>query len=319
MAEQVVVHVVAVGVGVGGEQADILVEVEGAAQGEVELLGLVQSDEVAIDPLHGLAGGQAQNEVRVGPEFAGDDASGQGGGGFVIRLYDDFHAPDSGKAAGRRPPNYSPWRQARSYAGTGSRSIKGLFPHEGPGAAKLPAIGAWGKGRGCPGRRLRRDLCVSRWPNAPRRPGRRPISRIVHHPPHLLEPPVGAVGPPAASAPQRCHSPPLKPQFQLTADHTSSPKQESKPHPSPPKPLTCPVTMKHASTGDSTSEGAAGEKTRSAGGCILILPPPSAAGPECARPRAQQHRIVSCCARGRAHFGGNIKMRPRRGSRRSAT
>src|ERR1035441_8885353 len=49
MAEQVVVHVVAVGVRVGREQADILIEVERAAEGEVELLSLVQPDEVAID------------------------------------------------------------------------------------------------------------------------------------------------------------------------------------------------------------------------------------------------------------------------------
>ena len=77
VAEQVVVHVVAVGVRVGGEQADVLVEVEGAAEGEVELLGLVQADEVAIDALHRLAGGQAEDEVRVGAEFAGDDARDQ--------------------------------------------------------------------------------------------------------------------------------------------------------------------------------------------------------------------------------------------------
>ena len=77
VAEQVVIHVVPVRVRVGGEQADILVEVERAAEGEIELLGLVQADEVAIDAFHGLAGRQAEDELRVGAQFAGDDAGDQ--------------------------------------------------------------------------------------------------------------------------------------------------------------------------------------------------------------------------------------------------
>ena len=91
VAEQVVIHVVAVGVRVGGKQADILVEVERAAEREIKLLSLVHADEVAIDAFHRLAGRQPQNEMRVGAQLAGHNPAHQGRGRFLIRLYDDFH------------------------------------------------------------------------------------------------------------------------------------------------------------------------------------------------------------------------------------
>ena len=94
VAEQVVIHVVPIRVRVGREQADILVEVERAAEREVELLGLMDADEVAIDAFHRLAGRQAENEIRVGAQLAGDDASNQGRSGLLVRLYDYFHRPN---------------------------------------------------------------------------------------------------------------------------------------------------------------------------------------------------------------------------------
>ena len=107
MPEQVVVHVIAVGVRVRGEQPDIFIQVEGAAEREIELLLPVQAHQVLIDALHRAAGGQAQNQVRVGAQFAGHDSRHQGGGGFFIGLYDDFH----GAQGKRRRPRTSQKRE----------------------------------------------------------------------------------------------------------------------------------------------------------------------------------------------------------------
>jgi hypothetical protein len=91
MAEEVVIHVVAVRVRVRREQTDILVQVERAAEREIELLRLVEADEMAIDAFHRLAGRQAEDKLRVGTEFVGYDPRHQRRGSFLIRLYDDFH------------------------------------------------------------------------------------------------------------------------------------------------------------------------------------------------------------------------------------
>ncbi len=96
VAEQVVIHVMPVRIRVGREQADILVQVERAAEREIELLHLVQANEVAIDAFHRLAGRQAEDEVRISAEFAGHDPRDQRRRGFLIRLYDDFHRSKSG-------------------------------------------------------------------------------------------------------------------------------------------------------------------------------------------------------------------------------
>jgi len=91
MTEQVVIHVVAVRIRVGWKEADVFVEVEGAAQREVEVLVLVHSREVSIDALHRGAGCEAEHEMGIEPELPGDHASDQGSGCFRIRLNNNFH------------------------------------------------------------------------------------------------------------------------------------------------------------------------------------------------------------------------------------
>ena len=77
VAEQMMIHVIPVGVRVGREQADIFIQVERAAQGEIKLLGLVHPHQVPIDAFHRLAGCQAQDQVRVGAQLTGNDAGHQ--------------------------------------------------------------------------------------------------------------------------------------------------------------------------------------------------------------------------------------------------
>jgi len=57
---------------------------------------------VAVETFHCLAGCQAQNKVGVGAQFAGDDAGDQGGGGFLIWLYDNFHRNDPATGEGKK-------------------------------------------------------------------------------------------------------------------------------------------------------------------------------------------------------------------------
>ena len=91
MPEQMLIHVMTVGVWIGGKQADVFIQIKSAAKRKIELLFLVPADEMAINAFHGLASGQAQNEVRVGTEVMGDDARNKGRSSFVSGLYDYFH------------------------------------------------------------------------------------------------------------------------------------------------------------------------------------------------------------------------------------
>jgi hypothetical protein len=74
MVEEVVIHVVAVGIRVGGKKANVFVEVERAAKGEIKMLFLMVADQVTVNAFHGLAGGEAENEVRIGAQFLFDNA-----------------------------------------------------------------------------------------------------------------------------------------------------------------------------------------------------------------------------------------------------
>jgi len=89
--KQMVIHVMAVGIGIGWKQTDVFVEVEGAAKGKIELLLLMKAHKIAIDTFHRFARSQAEHEVRIGTQLMGDDPRNERGGRFRVRLYDDFH------------------------------------------------------------------------------------------------------------------------------------------------------------------------------------------------------------------------------------
>src|SRR5258708_40304772 len=96
VAEQMLVHVMTVGVWVGGKQADVFIQIKSAAKRKIELLFLVLAHELAIDAFHGLARGQTHDEVWVGTQVVRNDASNTRRRSLVIGLYDYFH-----KRAGR--------------------------------------------------------------------------------------------------------------------------------------------------------------------------------------------------------------------------
>jgi hypothetical protein len=102
MPKEMMLHVMTIGVGVRRKQADILIEVERAAEGEIQVLILVQPDEVTVDQLHGFSGGKSEDEVRVGPQFSRHHPGDQTRGGFLVGLNDDFDAADSSRFAQRR-------------------------------------------------------------------------------------------------------------------------------------------------------------------------------------------------------------------------
>ena len=95
MAEQVSFHIVAIRIRVAREQPDVFVEVERAAQGKIQFLGLMQAHEVAINTFHRAAGGEAEDEMRIGAQIVRHDARHERRGGLLVWLYDDFHRRDS--------------------------------------------------------------------------------------------------------------------------------------------------------------------------------------------------------------------------------
>src|SRR6266850_1932294 len=91
MAEQMLVHVMTVGVWVGRKQAHIFIQIKSAAKRKIELLLLVFAHELTIDALHGLACGQAQDKVRIGTQVMGDNTGDKRRRRLIIGLYDYFH------------------------------------------------------------------------------------------------------------------------------------------------------------------------------------------------------------------------------------
>ena len=91
VAEQVAVHVMPIRIRVVREQADVFVKIERPAQRKIQLLFCVPAHEVPVNLLHRRAGRQAEDEARMGAEFARDDARHQRRGGFLVRLNNDFH------------------------------------------------------------------------------------------------------------------------------------------------------------------------------------------------------------------------------------
>ena len=96
MMEQMVIHVVPVGIRIAGKQADVFVKVERAAQREIEFLLAMQAHELAINAFHGFSRGQSQDKVGIGTQIMSNDARDERRGSFVSGLYDYFH-----KRAGR--------------------------------------------------------------------------------------------------------------------------------------------------------------------------------------------------------------------------
>ena len=77
LVEEMVVHVVAVGVLILRRQPDVLVQIEGLGQRKVDLALLVQLGEFGVDVLHGRAGGEAEAEFGLGVDRVGDHAGGE--------------------------------------------------------------------------------------------------------------------------------------------------------------------------------------------------------------------------------------------------
>ncbi len=91
MAEQMLVHIMTVGVWVGRKQPNIFIQIKSAAKRKIELLLFVPSHKLAIDALHGLTSGQAQDEVRVGTQVMRGYARDKRCRSFIIWLYYYFH------------------------------------------------------------------------------------------------------------------------------------------------------------------------------------------------------------------------------------
>jgi hypothetical protein len=48
---------------------------------------------MAVNALHRAAGGEAENEMRIRAQVMRHDPRHERGGGFLVRLNDDFHNP----------------------------------------------------------------------------------------------------------------------------------------------------------------------------------------------------------------------------------
>src|SRR5436305_1757352 len=71
LTKQLTLHVVAIRVWIGRAEANVLVEIKGFAQREIEAIVLMHADQTLVNLLHGGAGGEAKNQVWIGPEFIG--------------------------------------------------------------------------------------------------------------------------------------------------------------------------------------------------------------------------------------------------------
>ena len=72
--EKMFLHVMTVGVRIGRRQAYVFIEVERAAEREIEFLLAMHPHEMAINKFHRLARREAENEVRVRADFFCDDS-----------------------------------------------------------------------------------------------------------------------------------------------------------------------------------------------------------------------------------------------------
>lgn len=91
VVKQVVAHKIGVALVVVGGQTGILVQVNRAHGGEVQVTGLVPLNELLIGADGGGAGSQAQNTVGLELDLSGDDVGGGAAHGVVIFSLDDSH------------------------------------------------------------------------------------------------------------------------------------------------------------------------------------------------------------------------------------
>ena len=91
MVKQVGVHKIAVALVVGAGQAAILVQVDGAHLGEVQLALAVHADEVAVNGHRRAARGKAQLGVGFVLDEAAEHIRHHGAAFFVIGGDDYFH------------------------------------------------------------------------------------------------------------------------------------------------------------------------------------------------------------------------------------
>ena len=94
LGKEVLVHVEPVAVRTAGREPHVFVEIERAAEGEIQVLFPMLADQLGINSLHRPAGGQPQHQERVGPHLVGDDSRRQVRGRSGILSYDDFHSAD---------------------------------------------------------------------------------------------------------------------------------------------------------------------------------------------------------------------------------
>ena len=94
VSEQVLVHVMPVRVRIARRQADVLVEVKGAAQGEIQSFFPLHPHQEPVNRLHRAPGRQAQHQVRIRAQFLCDDPRHQLGGCIIGWSNDDFHGAE---------------------------------------------------------------------------------------------------------------------------------------------------------------------------------------------------------------------------------
>ncbi len=109
-----------VGARVFRRQANVFVEVEGGAKREIQPLLAMHLHEALINAFHGPAGGEAQHQMRISPQFLGDDPRHQLGGGIRIRLNDYFHGIEL-TTKGR-------WKPSHKSGGPTGQNIKSHTP-----------------------------------------------------------------------------------------------------------------------------------------------------------------------------------------------
>src|SRR5438105_4074029 len=77
VTEEMMLHVVTVRVWVRRWKANVFVQVECAAQREVQFLFFVQAHKFAIDAFHCLPGGKTQNKMWISAQLMSNDARDQ--------------------------------------------------------------------------------------------------------------------------------------------------------------------------------------------------------------------------------------------------
>ena len=91
LAEQMLVHIVAVRIRVLRRQPDVFVEIEGVHAREIDAARLVHFGEVGVDRLHRRTGREPELEKRFLPDRVGDQFGSESDGLFRSGTDNDFH------------------------------------------------------------------------------------------------------------------------------------------------------------------------------------------------------------------------------------